>query len=136
MLGEIYQSVTRGELRGKARLYAKPFGTGIGDLGMVAANKFGAVWPYLLAEAIQKNRIEDSTVMAIVDSLKIDKAAFTRILHEKATTTIMVQSRDEGKRNGVSFTPGILIDNRYYGSFKDPRWIIDAVMYRYELKHR
>jgi hypothetical protein len=42
----------------------------------------------------------------------------------------------EGESNGVTVTPTAFINNKRYRSYKDPKWIVDAALYEYELLAR
>lgn len=131
IVGALRDSVTTGSLRGKAKLMAKPFGAGVGDIGLLAANTQRKYWELFEAMEQDKSRYKESTVIRMAESIGIDPKAFQAMLHDPAVREAVDESREEGVRNGVEVTPTFFINSRRYRSYKDPRWVVDAAHYEY-----
>ncbi len=131
IVAALYDSVTTGSLSGKAKLMAKPLGTGVGDVALVAANTQGKFWSLLMAMREDKSRYSESTVVRMGRSVGIDAAAFRAMLHADSLHETARRSREEGIRNGVRITPTFFINSKRYRSYKDPRWVVDAALYEH-----
>ena len=129
---ELYTAVTAGPLKGRARLMIKPFATAVGDRAVLAAQHRGKLWPFALAIDNEHDRINDTIVNRIADSMGIGGAAFNADVASPAIRAATARSKNEGIRNGIKFTPGVFINGRLYSNYKDPQWIIDAIEWEYE----
>jgi protein-disulfide isomerase len=133
LVREVYISVTKGALKGKAALRIKPFSADLGDCALLAAQKQDRFWDYFYALALIQERPTRELLLHLSDSLNFKETAFMRVLDDPASKVILEQSVSEGRNNGVTITPTFFINNRRYRSYKDSRWVIDAAEYRYEL---
>ena len=129
----LHREVTEGDLKGKAVLVSKPFGSGVGDLALMAAHAEGVFAPLKLALSQDKRRLSLEQVLEKADSLGIDRGVFEDLT---ATTNAAARARIEASRKeadalGVTHTPTLFIDAHRYTSTLSVEWIVDAVQSRY-----
>lgn len=136
VVAALYDSVTTGSLKNRAKLMAKPFGTGVGDLALFAAAKENHFWDYFIAVSRVTNRIDRDTVIAIAKRTGISTTPFIKLLDDPKLHYALQASKAEGTRNTVTVTPTIFINNQRYRSFKDPQWVVDGVMGVYEQRYK
>ena len=130
---ELYDAVTTGALAGKARLVAKPLGTGFANRSLVAANGMGRFWDFFVALAKTKGRVSEDLIYSVADGLSMSHGEFKSRINAPATDSIVKASTAEAGINGITLAPSYFIDGVRYISYKDPLWLIDAVEYRYEM---
>ena len=135
-VGTLYDSITAGSLKGKVRLLPKPFGKGPGDRALVAAMTAGKFWD-LFSRFRQTNRpLSEEDCLRLADSAGIGSQVLSRLLKNKAVDSLHLAIRAEGEKFGITVTPTFFVDNKRYASYKNPRWVLDAVSYEYEMKRR
>jgi len=132
LVSDLYGEVTAGSLRGKANLLAKPYTQTIGDFALVAAARYGRFWDFARALNVRKERPDSRMILAIVDSLKMPDSGFRQTMKDTTLTTELERNHDEAVKNEVTVSPTVFINNKRYRSYKDPRWVVDAVLW--ELK--
>jgi protein-disulfide isomerase len=122
VLPDLYRMVTAGSLKGKVKLYFRPFpirsheGSAEGGMAFVAAQKQGKLWPYLLKVYEKYDGFAASKLVGWARELGLDVARFEKDVKDKANRKLLVSTKKEGLRNGVKATPTLFIDNqRYYG---------------------
>ena len=130
----LYESVNTGTLKGKAKLMAKPFGTGIGDIAFFVANDDGKFWELLMKMKDVKTRYKENDIIQMLENIGIDSNRSIKLLKYKKFKELLTASRTEGVKNGVKVTPTFFINHKRYSSYKEPQWVIDAALYEYE-KH-
>jgi len=130
--GEIYDSVRVGKLSGKVKLMIIPFGSGIGDIALYAADSDGRLWE--LFEAMRKNstRYKEEDILNMAREVGIEKKKFKQLLNNPRFRNSQISAREEGTKNGVEVTPTIFINEKRYRSYKDPQWIIDAALFEFD----
>lgn len=142
VLPALYKEVTTGSLKGKARLYFRPFplksheGAVEGGLGMMSAARLGKLWPFTLelykhADTFCPALLPDWAAVA-----GLDKAQFEKMLADPKTRELLVSSKQEGLRNKVDATPFLFIDGRPYVYELHVDTIIDLVHEAFEAKPR
>jgi protein-disulfide isomerase len=131
--GEMYVEVTEGDLKGKARFFAKPFTRGFGDRAMLAAARLGKYWDYLRALAQIKKRTDTEEFYAVAEQVGIARSDLEQSAQDPEFGRVLERSHDEGARNGVTVTPTIFVNGRRYRSYKHTLWLIDAAEYEYEM---
>jgi len=120
MVPALHEAVTNGPLKGKARLYFRPFplkdhaGSLEGGLAMVSAEKLGAMWPYILQVYKNYDAFCPKLLPEWAATLGLDRAAFEKHYADPATREALVASKQEGIRNKVTATPTIFINGRKY----------------------
>jgi hypothetical protein len=135
LAAEIYREVTEGALKGKARLTAKPFTSGAGDRAILAADHYKKFWEYIIALDSIKMRPDEPILLKVADSLGMPKA-FKNLLADASIRQRLEAFRKEGELNEVTVTPTFFINGKRYRSFKDPRWVVDAALYEYEVMNQ
>jgi len=130
----LYQAVTEGALKGRARLGVKlfpvrthPFAAEAAT-AVEAARALGRFWPFVLE---LYRRFDDFAVERLPDvavAADVDRAAFTAEVAKPATRERVVATKKEGVRLGVEATPTIFLDGRLYrGDVTDQDGLLDAV---------
>lgn len=117
----LHREVTEGKLKGKARLYFRPFpikehpGANEGGLAMLAAARgTGTFWPFLLALYAGYDDFDPKVFPEWAARAGLDRAAFEQSLADPAVRQELVSSKQEGLRNKVVATPTVFIDGRRY----------------------
>ena len=128
----LYVSVNTGTLKGRAKLMAKPFGTGIGDIAFFVANDDGKFWELLMKMKDVKTRYKENDIIQMLENIGIDSNRSIKLLKNRKFKELLTASRTEGVKNGVKVTPTFFINHKRYSSYKDPQWVIDAALYEYE----
>lgn len=136
VVAALYDSVTTGSLKNRAKLMAKPFGTGVGNLALFAAAKENHFWDFFLAVSRITNRIDRDTVIALAKRTGIATTKFTKLLNDPKLRYALQASKAEGTRNTVTVTPTIFINNQRYHSYKDPQWVVDGAIAIYTQRHK
>jgi len=132
-IGDLYDSVTIGGLNGKAKLYAKMYGGGIGNKALVAALAEGTFWKLFLALRHRRGLLkEEKDVLSLADSLGIASKSFRSRLNAPVTEQRLAAFKKEGKRLKIKYTPAIFINGKKYMSHKRAHWVTDAVLYEME----
>ncbi|HLV30060.1 MAG TPA: thioredoxin domain-containing protein [Chitinispirillaceae bacterium] len=126
---EMYDSVTIGNLVGKAKLGIKPYNTNILDRSLAASAHFGKQAEFLIATAPIRQRLSIYIIYQIADSLKIPLEEFKEKIESPQIYRYTQLSRKEAIKNGVTVTPTFFINNRRYRSYKDIRWVADATQW-------
>ncbi len=136
IVGTLYDSVTTGSLKGKARLMAIPFSTGIGDMALFAANSKGRFWQLFLE--MRKNKIiyKEDDIIRMAKDAGIAEGEMKNLLKKPIFKQMMKDARDEGIGNSVQFTPKFFINEKEYSSYKDPEWVIDAVLFELQAQKK
>lgn len=120
LLPKLHQEVTEGALKGKVRLYLRPFplknhpGSTEGALGVLAAAKLERGWPFLLALYGSFDQFDPARLGETAKGLGLDAEAFGAALNAPQTREALVEMKKEGLRNKVGQTPSLFIDGRPY----------------------
>jgi glutaredoxin len=128
----LYDSVVTGGLKGKARLGIKPFSSKPWDVALLASRDFGKQAELMCSLAGVTERISMPIIIRKADSLGIPREAFMGKINGTRLKADADASYREATRNGVTITPTLFINNCRYKSYKDPRWVVDAVEYFHE----
>jgi len=120
LLPPLYQAVTDGALRGKVRLYFRPFplkehpGSVEGGQALIAAALQGQAWAYLLKLYAQFDDFAPCKLGDWAEALGLDRAQFTAAFQEQTTRDYLVEAKREGLRNHIEATPTLFINGRKY----------------------
>lgn len=136
IVGEILDSITDGTLSGKVKLMVIPFGTGIGDIALFAANSEGKFWELFKAMRENKARYKEDDVIRMGKGAGIAEKRLRNLLKKPEFRKMLMNARAEGSKNGVKVTPTFFINEKRYSSYKDPEWIIDAALFEFEKKRK
>lgn len=133
----MHHEITEGRLRGKVKLYFRPFplrnhpGAKEGGTAMVAAAKLGRFWPFVLYFYKNYNAFAVENLGAWAAAAGIDRVAFEELIKAPQIRTELVASYKEGRRNGVDATPTLFINGEKYDGALD----IDTVVKVLEKAH-
>jgi protein-disulfide isomerase len=133
---ELYSEVTEGKLKDRAKIGIKVFSARPADIALLAAKKFNKQSEFLLSLAGVEERISMKIVIQKAVEIGIPEREFRALLQDSVLMREAEASALEGESNGVTVTPTAFINNKRYRSYKDPKWIVDAALYEYELLAR
>jgi protein-disulfide isomerase len=120
LMGELEKSVTSGKLSGRVKLYARVFpvrshpGSTEAGLGLLAAEKLGKFWEFLLQLYRDFDHFDASKLADVAEAVGLNKAQFTDKMNDPKTRELLVASKKEGVKNGVESTPTLFINGRKY----------------------
>jgi protein-disulfide isomerase len=127
---ELYDSITSGSLARIARIGIKPFPDNQMNVALVAAGRWHKQAALIKALAPVKDRITMEIITRIMDSLKVPQNEFANACNDQALVSYVQRSYSEGIHNSVSVTPTFFINKHHYHSYKDTKWVVDAIEYR------
>ncbi len=134
----LHDEVERGDLKGKVRLFLKPFplkgheGALEGGLALAASARMGAQWPYTLFLYRHFNEFHPSVLADWSSSAGLSKEEFEKRLAEPETRRMLEESKKEGVRMRLEATPTLLIDGQRYSGSLDAAGFVDVLLERYE----
>jgi hypothetical protein len=128
----LYAEVTTGSLKGIARLGVKVRSTRPWDLALLAARRVDRQSALLLALGEVDERISMAIIRRKAAMVGVSPSVLARLSADSTVLREANRSIAEAEKNGVTVTPTVFIDDRRYRSYKDPQWVADAVLYRYE----
>jgi predicted DsbA family dithiol-disulfide isomerase len=130
---QMYLAVTKGTLKGKARLAIRPFPVKSheyskeGGLAMQAADNLGRSWPYLLKLYEQFDMFCVGRLADLAEESGIDRAAFEAEMKKSSTAKRLVAAKKEGLRNQVVATPTYFISGKLYNGDMKTIALVDAI---------
>jgi len=133
LVPRLHQSVTEGALKGIARLHVRIFpirtheGSTDGGLAIVAAQKLGKLWPFLLHLYRNFDRFDPARLPDCASAQGMDRDAFIRMMNDAATRQSLVASKREGVRNKVDATPTVFLNGRIYTGDLDTTSLQDVI---------
>ncbi|MCX7957939.1 MAG: DsbA family protein [Deltaproteobacteria bacterium] len=138
IIPKLYKEITVGRLKGKARLFIRPFPLKSheysveGGIAMVAAAKTGKFYDYLLK--MQEDFINFSLPRLSVYAAEadIDVKRFEELLGDPENKKYLEKSKKEGMKNGVEATPAFFINGKKYFSNYHIDLLTDAILEEYE----
>ena len=134
---DMYESVTNGELKDKARLGIKVINASTPNLALLAAAHFGKQSRLMLSLYDIKERISMELIIKKCAEIGIPADSLNVYMNSNSIKTLAEASASEASVNDVKYTPVFFINGKPYHSYKDPQWVIDAVLFEYDkLKDR
>ncbi len=133
-LPALFEQVTRGSLKGKARLGARLFplkdhkGSLEGAMAVLAAGAHGKLWPYVLKVFASFEQLTVEKLAPLAGDLGLDVAAFSKAMGDPETRKQLVASKKEGIRNGVRQTPTFFISKKRYTGEVSAEALTDAIL--------
>ena len=133
-LPALYEQVTKGALKGKARLGARLFplkdhkGSLEGALAVLAARAQGKLWPYVLKVFGAFDQFAVAKLPSWAGELGLDAEAFSRGMKDPETRKELVAAKKEGIRNGVRQTPTYFISGKRYTGEVSAEALGDAIL--------
>jgi protein-disulfide isomerase len=134
----LHREVTEGALKGKGRLFLKPFplkdhqGATEGDLAIVAAGRMGKLWPFTLYLYNHFDLFHPAVLADWAELTGMDRARFEKLMADPQTREVLAESKKEGLRNKVAATPTIFIDGRLYSYVLDLDEVVDLALEEHE----
>jgi protein-disulfide isomerase len=120
LMPELERSVESGRLAGKVKLHVRLFpvrshpGSTEAGLGLVAADRLGKFWEYLLRLYRDFDKFEAAKLADVAAAEGMDRKRFADMMVDPNTRQRLLESKKEGVRNGVEATPTFFIDGRRY----------------------
>ena len=118
LVPSLYYEVMSGRLKGKVRLYYRPFfpddqpeATACGR-ALVAAASQGEFWPYLLYLYYHREAFQLCLVRKWADLKGLDGCAFDLAYNDPKTTEFLAAAKREALRNKVDVIPTAFINGR------------------------
>lgn len=127
----IYESVTKGELKDKARLGIKVISVNPPNLALIAAAHFGKQSQLMLSLYDIKERISMEHILKKCTEIGIPSDSLKIYMNSNSLKAQAEASASESSINGVKYTPSFFINGKPYHSYKDPQWVIDAVLFEF-----
>jgi protein-disulfide isomerase len=134
----LHESVTSGSLKGKAKLYIRPYvlrnhtGSSAGGLALLAAQKLGKFWEMLIHMFENFDDYDSAKLPEWAALQGMDADQFRELQEDATVRSALVESQKEGIRNGVSGTPTIFVNRRKYAADLSPIAFIDFVEGEFE----
>lgn len=138
LLPSLYYAVVSGRLKGKVRLYYRPFfPAGKEDVeacgrALVAAADQGRFWPYLLHLYDKRDSFQQCMLRKWADIKGLDRGAYGIAYDHPKTTALLEASRREGIENKVASVPGAFINGRKVLSELSVETLIDLLEEEYD----
>jgi protein-disulfide isomerase len=116
----LFKEVTEGSLKGKVRLYFRPFplkdhaGSTEGGLAMIGAARLNKFWPMVTLMYERYDSFCPALLPEWAAEAGIDRPAFEKEIADPKNREALVISKQEGLRNKVEATPTVFIDGRKY----------------------
>lgn len=135
---ELYEAVTKGALKGKARLAYKAFPvkgheySKEGGLAFEAARAMGSLWPYLLHAYGAFDRFSLPQLSVWAKEVGLDVGRFESLMQAAETREALVESKREGMRNQVESTPTYFINGRLYKADLKTWALVGAIQEEYD----
>jgi protein-disulfide isomerase len=138
MLPALYEEVTQRALKGKVKLYVRPFplrghdGSTEGALAWMAAIQLGKFWPFALRIYSEFDRYAPVKLPEWAEATGMNRKEFLGLLTNPSLRAALIESKKEGVRNGVDATPTLFINGRKYVGDLDPVLVADVLAEEYD----
>lgn len=133
LVPQLHQSVGQGALKDKARLHIRLFpirshsGSTEGGLALVAAQRLGKFWPFLLHLYQNFDSYDPVKLPDSAERTGMNRDEFIRVYNDAATRTLLTDSKREGVRNKVDATPKVFINGKRWSGDLDLATLQDVV---------
>jgi protein-disulfide isomerase len=134
----LHKEVTQGSLKGKVRLYFRPFplkghpGSTEAGLAMLSASRLKKFWPFVLTVYDRFDTFDTKLLPEWAAEVGMDQATFEKLMADPATRKALVAAKQEGLRNEVEATPTLFIGGRRYVYDVSLEVVIDVLHEAYE----
>jgi protein-disulfide isomerase len=139
----LHREVTVGSLKGKVRLYFRPFplkdhtGSTEGGLAMLSAARLGRFWPFVVDDLYGKyDTFCPALLPSWAESAGMDKAAFEKAFADPSIRDALIAAKQEGIRNKVTATPTLFINGHKYVYDLTPEIVIDVLEEAFEASRK
>jgi protein-disulfide isomerase len=136
---QIMHEIKSGRLKGKVKLYFKPFpvrshrGSKEGSLAFIAAREMKKYYEYIVLA--YKNYSNDQEVSEIYDwarQIGLSPEKFRTLATSSEMEYLLIDSKREGLMNKVHATPTFFINNRFYYAELEIDYIVELLEEEYE----
>ncbi len=130
---KLHKAVTKGSVKGKARLYVRIFpikghkNSAEAGIAMAAAAKLGKFWPFLLKLYKNFDAFSVGKLAPWAAASGMKEAEFKALMKSDKTRAVVVDSKKEGLKNGVEGTPTFFINGRKYTADYKIEYFTDAL---------
>lgn len=134
----LYEKVTEGVLKGKARFVIKPIHKKVGDYALLSADRIGKMWDLFKAYGEIKKYLDEEQLLNAVEIAGIDIGTITNDIEKREAEykTQVSENYAECKRNKLEFTPTLYVNGVRYYSNKRPMWVEDYIEFLWEMKSK
>lgn len=138
LIPALYESATKGSLKGKVKLYFKPFPirnheySKESGLAYVAAVKLGKFWEYMLYSYQHFDEFCVLKQPEWAEMVGMDRSSFESSMADPVTRTLLVNSKKEGIVNKVDATPTIFINGKKFVGEMNAEEITDVLEEAYD----
>ena len=114
----LYEKVSTGQLKGRVKLYYRPFFTPGEDeaaqcgRALVAAASQGMFWPYLLTLYENNAKLKTCMLRRWAEVTGLDTCAYKLVFDDPKTSAYLLAVQQEAARNKVDTTPSVFINGR------------------------
>lgn len=135
---ELHREITGGRLKGKVAFHIRPFPLKIHPHGVeaaiaaAAAGRLGKFWPFLMAEYAHFDDYDGGKLAEWAGEVGLDGKEFDKLIADKATKNIVVESKKEGIANGVDETPTFFVNGKRYTADTSLEYMVDALEEEYD----
>lgn len=116
----LYEEITNGSLKGKVRLYLKPFPlrsnphSKEAGVAFMAARELGLFWEYVIHAYTNFENFSVEIQPKWAEAVGLDRGAFEKLLEDPRLVERLIEGKKEGLINGVDSTPTIFINGHLY----------------------
>jgi len=137
----LYDSITNGNLKGKAKLIYKPFvikghlGAKQAEKSVIAANMQNRAWEYIIyAYHDFSTEYKDGMYFQYASDLKLNFNKFVNTVNDNKITNYLIKYKKEGLILNVQSTPTIFINGKQYITSLSYDIIEDVILEEYYRK--
>lgn len=136
----LHTEVTEDRLRGKVRLYLRPFplksheGSTEGALALMAAASLHKLWPMTVYVYRHFSEFHPDVLADWASFSEMDRSAFEKAVADEKTREALAQVKKEGLRNAVEATPTVFINGKRYSGDLEMGALVDAALEAFERK--
>lgn len=133
LVPQLQQAVTQGGLKDRVRLHIRLFpirthsGSTEGGLALVAAQRLGKFWPFLLHLYQNFDNFDPAKLPDCAERKGMNRDEFIRLYNDAGTRAILTESKREGVRNKVDATPTVFINGKAWSGDLDMTTLQDVI---------
>jgi len=134
----MHREVTEDSLKGKVKLYLRPFplkgheGSTEGALALMAAGDQGKFWPFTVYTFKHFSEFNPVILADWAEFQKLDRARFEAAMADGKLRAALTEAKKEGTRNKVEATPTLYVNGRLWSGELETGSIVDALLEEYD----
>ncbi|MBW2276410.1 MAG: thioredoxin domain-containing protein, partial [Deltaproteobacteria bacterium] len=135
---KIHEAVTSGPLKGKAKLFLKPFplrsnpGSKEAGVAFLAAQDLGKLWEFVLHAYERFGQFDLASQPDWAEAVGLDRQQFEQLVADPDLTQRLVESKMAGLELGVESTPTFFVDGRLYRGELEIEELVDTLQELYD----